>query len=96
MSVTLEDVDYIARLAKLEFSDAEKKRFLHQFNDILKYMEQLNSIDTSAVEPLSHVIELQNVFRKDEVQPTTPTSEALKNAPAKNDEYFKVPKVIGQ
>jgi len=45
---------------------------------------------------LSHVIELQNVFRKDEVQPTTPTEEALKNAPAKNDEYFKVPKVIGQ
>lgn len=95
MSVTIHDVEHIAKLANLEFTEEQKQKFLHQFNDILKYMEQLNAVDTSNVEPLSHVIELQNVFREDEVKPSTPTDEALKNAPEKNDEYFKVPKVIG-
>jgi aspartyl-tRNA(Asn)/glutamyl-tRNA(Gln) amidotransferase subunit C len=95
MSVTIKDVEHIAKLAKLEFSDEEKEKFTHQFNDILKYMEQLNSIDTSNVEPLSHVIELQNVFREDKVKPSISTEEALKNAPDKTDEHFKVPKVIG-
>lgn len=95
MSVTVKDVEHIAKLAKLEFSDAEKERFTHQFNDILKYVEQLNSVDTTGVEPLAQVIELQNVFRDDVVKPSTPADEALKNAPAATEEYFKVPKVIG-
>ena len=95
MSVTIQDVEHIATLANLEFTEDQKQKFLHQFNDILKYMEQLNSVDTTNVEPLSHVIELQNVFRDDKVAPSTPTEEALKNAPEKNDDYFKVPKVIG-
>ncbi|MCK9408356.1 MAG: Asp-tRNA(Asn)/Glu-tRNA(Gln) amidotransferase subunit GatC [Bacteriovoracaceae bacterium] len=95
MSVTIKDVEHIAKLAKLEFSDTEKEKFTHQFNDILKYMDQLNSVDTANVEPLAQVIELQNVFREDVVTPSTPTDEALKNAPAATDEHFKVPKVIG-
>ncbi|MBW7888836.1 MAG: Asp-tRNA(Asn)/Glu-tRNA(Gln) amidotransferase subunit GatC [Bacteroidetes bacterium] len=95
MAITKNDVEHIAKLAKLEFSDEEKEKFTHQFNDILKYIEQLNTVDTSNVEPLTQVIELHNAFRADEVKPSTPTSEALKNAPDKTDEYFKVPKVIG-
>ncbi len=95
MSVTLKDVDHIAKLAKLEFTDEQKEKFFHQFNDILKYMEQLNSLDTTNVEPLSQVIKLENVFREDKVKPSTSTDEALKNAPDKTDEHFKVPKVIG-
>lgn len=95
MSITIKDVEHIAKLAKLEFSDDEKEKFTHQFNDILKYMEQLNLLDTTNVEPLSQVIELSNVFRDDIVKPSTPTEEALKNAPDKTEEYFKVPKVIG-
>lgn len=94
MSVTIKDVEHIAKLAKLEFSDADKEKFTHQFNDILKYMEQLNSVDTNNVEPLAQVIELENVFRDDIVKPSTPTEEALKNAPSATEEYFKVPKVI--
>jgi aspartyl-tRNA(Asn)/glutamyl-tRNA(Gln) amidotransferase subunit C len=58
-------------------------------------MEQLNSVDTSNVEPLAQVIELNNVFRDDVVKPSISTEEALKNAPDKTDEHFKVPKVIG-
>ncbi len=94
MSVTIKDVEHIAKLSKLEFSDAEKEKFTHQFNDILKYMEQLNSVDTTNVEPLAQVIELKNVFRDDVVKPSTPTETALMNAPSATEEHFKVPKVI--
>ncbi len=95
MSVTIKEVEHIAKLAKLEFSETEKEKFTHQFNDILKYMEQLNSVDTTNVEPLSQVTELNNVFREDVVKPSISTEEALKNASDKTDEHFKVPKVIG-
>lgn len=94
MPVTLQEVEHISKLAKLEFSAEQKEKFLHQFNDILKYMEQLNSVDTSGVEPLSQVIELENVFRPDTTTPSTSAEEALKNAPDKTDRHFKVPKVI--
>jgi len=95
MSVTIKEVDHIAALARLEFSDDEKQKFTHQLNDILQYIEKLNELDTSNVEPLSHVIELSNVFRDDVVKPSISPEEALKNAPAKTDNLFKVPKVIG-
>jgi len=95
MAVTIKDVEHIARLAKLEFNEDEKVEFTKQFNEILAFMEKLNELDTSNVEPLSHVIELQNVFREDEVKPSVASEEALKNAPAKNENFFKVPKVIG-
>lgn len=95
MSVTKKDVEHIAKLSKLEFTEEEKEKFTHQFNDILSYMEQLNAVDTTGVEPLSQVVARENAFRKDEVTPSTPTADALKNAPSADDEYFKVPKVIG-
>jgi aspartyl-tRNA(Asn)/glutamyl-tRNA(Gln) amidotransferase subunit C len=95
MSVTLTDVEHIAKLARLEFSPDEMEKFTHQMNDILAYIDKLNELDTSNVEPLSHVIELNNVFRDDEVRPSLPAEEALKNAPTRTDTMFKVPKVIG-
>ena len=96
MSVTIKDVEHIAALAKLEFTDAEKEKFTHQLNQILEYVEQMNKLDTSLVEPLSHVLELSNVFRADEVKQGVSTEEALKNAPSKTEEFFKVPKVINE
>jgi aspartyl-tRNA(Asn)/glutamyl-tRNA(Gln) amidotransferase subunit C len=96
MAVTIKDVEHIAKLAKLEFTDAEKEKFTHQLNQILEYVEQMNKLDTSHVEPLSHVIELSNVFRSDEVKQGVSTEEALKNAPSKTEEFFKVPKVINE
>jgi aspartyl-tRNA(Asn)/glutamyl-tRNA(Gln) amidotransferase subunit C len=95
MSVTIKEVEHIAALARLQFSDEEKEKFTHQLNDILQYIEKLNELDTSKVEPLSHVIELSNVFREDVEKPSISAEEALKNAPAKVDTLFKVPKVIG-
>jgi aspartyl-tRNA(Asn)/glutamyl-tRNA(Gln) amidotransferase subunit C len=96
MAITMKDVEHIAQLAKLEFTDAEKEKFTHQLNQILEYVEQMNKLDTSHVEPLSHVIELSNVFRVDEVKQGVSTEEALKNAPSKTEEFFKVPKVINE
>jgi aspartyl-tRNA(Asn)/glutamyl-tRNA(Gln) amidotransferase subunit C len=96
MAVTLEDVEHVANLARLEFSDEEKKTLMNQLNKILEYMEKLNELDTSNVEPLAQVIPLSNVFREDVVRPSNPVSEVLKNAPAKTDKFFKVPKVIEQ
>ncbi len=94
MSVTIKDVEHVATLARLEYTDEEKEKFTHQLNDILSYMEKLNELDTTNVEPLSHVIELQNVFREDKQEPSYPQEEMLKNAPSKNEKFFKVPKVI--
>ncbi|MCX7983636.1 MAG: Asp-tRNA(Asn)/Glu-tRNA(Gln) amidotransferase subunit GatC [Bacteroidetes bacterium] len=96
MSVTLKDVEYIAELARLEFSDEEKKMLTSELNQILEYMEQLNQVKTDTIEPLSHVLDLSNVFREDLVQPGISTEEALKNAPSATEEFFRVPKVLGE
>ena len=95
MSVTKKDIEKIAELAQLKFSEDELESFTPQMNEILNYMEKLNELDTDNVEPLSHPVEQTNVFRKDELKKSLTTEEALKNAPEKNEHHFKVPKVIG-
>lgn len=95
MAVTKKDVEKIAELAKLKFSDEELKNFTPQMNEILSYMDKLNELDTEDVKPLSHPVEQINVFREDELKSSVSTEEALKNSPDKTDTHFKVPKVIG-
>jgi len=94
MSVTIKDVEHVAMLAKLSFTDAEKERLTKQLNEILAYMEKLNELDTTNVEPLSYVSEKVNVLRSDEVKPSLPQEEVLQNAPVRTEKYFKVPRVI--
>ncbi len=94
MSVTKKEVEHIAKLARLKFEESELENFTGQLNQILAYMDKLNELDTDNVEPLSHPIENMNVFRNDELKPSVSTSEALKNAPESNEQFFKVPKVI--
>ena len=96
MSVTKNDVKKIADLARLEFNENELENYTNEMNKILDYVDKLNELDTSEIEPLSHPIENVNVFREDEVKPSTATADALKNSPDKTSEYFKVPKVISQ
>jgi aspartyl-tRNA(Asn)/glutamyl-tRNA(Gln) amidotransferase subunit C len=96
MSITRKDVEYIAQLARLRFKDEELENFTDQLNEILNYVEKLNELDTANVEPLNHPVENVNVFRSDELKPSVQTEAALKNAPDRTDEYFKVPKVINQ
>ncbi len=95
MSVTRKDVEHIAELARLHFNDDELESYTEQLNEILSYVEKLNELDTENVLPLSHPVEGENVFREDKVKTSVKREDALKNAPESNEEFFKVPKVIG-
>jgi aspartyl-tRNA(Asn)/glutamyl-tRNA(Gln) amidotransferase subunit C len=95
MAVTINDVEHIAELARLKFTEKELESFTSQLNEILTYMDKLNELDTESIEPLSHPVEGSNVFREDKVKPGVDRDEALKNAPDKDDVFFRVPKVIG-
>jgi len=95
MSVTRKDVEYIAALAKLRFSETELDSFTGELNQILAYMEKLNELDTTDVEPLAYPVEVSaNVLREDTRMPSITTEEALRNSPDSTGEFFKVPKVI--
>jgi len=95
MSVTKKDVEYIATLARLSFSEDEKEKMTEELNSILHYVEKLNELDTEEVEPLNNMNERHNVLRPDEVVASIENSKALKNAPDSIERFFKVPKVIG-
>ncbi|MBN1621965.1 MAG: Asp-tRNA(Asn)/Glu-tRNA(Gln) amidotransferase subunit GatC [Endomicrobiales bacterium] len=94
--ITRKDVEYVARLARLELTDAEKEKFTVQLEKILDYIDQLNKLDTKDTPPTSHVLPLKNVWRKDELsQCSGEIREALlKNAPDREGNFFKVKKVI--
>jgi len=96
MSITKKDVEYIANLARLRFNDEELENFTHQLNEILAYVDKLNELNTDNIEPLSHPVENFNVFREDKIKPSIDREDALKNAPDRTEEFFKVPKVINQ
>lgn len=92
--ITIQEVEHVARLARLELTAEEKERMRAQLDSILSYIDKLNELDTSAVEPTSHVIPMVNVMREDEVRPSLPQEEALANAPDREGEFFKVPRII--
>jgi aspartyl-tRNA(Asn)/glutamyl-tRNA(Gln) amidotransferase subunit C len=96
MSVTLQDVAYVAALARLSFTPDEMSLLTAQLNTILTHMDQLNTLNTDNVDPLAQVIELSNVFREDRQTPGLTREAALQNAPSQNGVFFKVPKVIGE
>lgn len=88
------DIEKVARLARLELSEEEKKTFGNQLEQVLTYMEQLNRIDTAGVEPTSHAIPIQNAFREDKVRPSFGREDVLGIAPEEEDGHFKVPRII--
>jgi aspartyl-tRNA(Asn)/glutamyl-tRNA(Gln) amidotransferase subunit C len=94
MSVTIEDVKYMANLARLQLSDEEAAGLVKDMNDILGYMELLGQVDTSDIPPLEHVADTEAGFRPDMAQPPLDHEVALKNAPDADSDYFRVPRVI--
>ena len=88
------DIKKVARLSRLDLSEEEKVTFGNQLEQILTYMEQLNRLDTSGVEPTSHAIPIQNVFREDGVKSSFMQEEVLAIAPDEEDGHFKVPRII--
>lgn len=96
MKINEELVDKLAHLARLEFNDAQKLKIEEDLNRILSFMDSLNEVDTSNVEPLIYLTDEKNVFRADEVKQDISHKDALKNAPKSDSDYFRVPKVIDQ
>jgi len=89
-----EEVEHVAWLARIELSEEEKALFTEQFNEILEYFRKIDEVDTEDVEPTFHVLDLQNVSRKDEPQPSLPPEEALRNAPKKEKNFIKAPRIV--
>jgi len=87
-------IEHLAQLARLSVSDNEKTLFADQIDSILSYMGKLNELDTSTIEPTSHVISLSNVVREDLLKDSLERENALRNAPDRTDKFYRVPKII--
>jgi aspartyl-tRNA(Asn)/glutamyl-tRNA(Gln) amidotransferase subunit C len=94
MEVNDELVDKLAHLARLKFEDAEKEEIKNDLQKMIAFVEKLNELDTTGVEPLLHMSDEVNILREDEVKGSISREEALKNAPIHDEQFFKVPKVI--
>ena len=94
MKITQDEVEYVAHLARLEFTEEEMGTFTSQLNDILLYVDKLNRIDTADVPPMTHAIAQKNAFRDDIVRPSLPHEASLANAPDVRGDFFRVPRVI--
>lgn len=94
MKISKQEVEHVAKLARLELSDQEQEKLTDQLSSILTYVEQLNKLDTSGVEPTSHVLDISNVTREDIAGKSLPQEIALANAPDKAAGHYKVPRIL--
>ena len=84
----------VAKLSRLELTEAEVQEFTGQLSAILDYVEKMNELDTDNVEPLAHCLPISNVFREDRAKESLGVEKALANAPQRDDHFFKVPKIL--
>lgn len=94
MSISLEEVEHIATLARLRLTEAEKERYRQQLSAVLDYMAKLKEVDTAHIEPTATVLPLRTVLRPDEVTPSLTREEVLANAPSAEAGMFRVPPVL--
>ena len=94
MRLTRQDIESVAYLSRLELSEEEKERLTGHINRLLENFEKLQELDTSDVEPTSHVVPVYNVFRKDESRPSLKADEVVSNGPQVADHCFVVPRVV--
>jgi len=92
--ISKKQVEHVAWLSRLELFEEEKKLFTKQFNEILEYFNKINELDTEKTPPTYHVVNIANVFRKDEVRPSLSNEQATQNAPKKRERYFEAPKIF--
>lgn len=97
MSPTIDSdlVRHVGKLSRIALTDEEVETFSRQLGSILEYFDKLQELDTEGVDPMAHAVELTNVFGEDESGESLSPSEALANAPDRDEDFFKVPKVIG-
>ncbi len=93
--INLEQVRKVALLARLELTEAEEQQFTEQLNGILGYVEQLRELNTENIEPTTRAIELSNITRQDALEPFEEREAILDIAPEREDDFFKVPKILG-
>lgn len=91
--ITIKDVEHVAKLARLELTEDEKELYTKQLGDVLKYVDQMNEVDTCNVKPMTQVIDFVNVMREDKVVYEQTKEELMANAPEEEDGFFKVPKI---
>ena len=91
--ITEKEVKHVANLARLELTEEETQKYAKQLGELLTYVEQMNEVDTSGVEPMPHAMEFVNVVREDEVVRDFTKEELMKNAPVEEDGFFRVPKI---
>ena len=91
--ITIKEVEHVAKLARLALTEEEKAKFAPQLNSIIEYVNELNEVDTTGIEPMAHSIKISNVMREDEIKQDFSREEMLKNAPEEEDGFFKVPKI---
>ena len=94
MSLTAEQVEWVAKLARLELSEAERVEMTAQLARIVAYVDQLQSLKTDGIEPLAHALDLADVFREDAPRPSLSVDEALGNAPKRRGDFYAVPPVL--
>ncbi|MBI5872759.1 MAG: Asp-tRNA(Asn)/Glu-tRNA(Gln) amidotransferase subunit GatC [Candidatus Omnitrophica bacterium] len=94
MAISKEEVKYIANLARLGLAEAEVEHFREQLGSILGYIDKLKKVDVSKIIPMAHVLDIKNVYRQDTVLPSIDPQKVLQNAPSREGQFFKVPKVI--
>jgi aspartyl-tRNA(Asn)/glutamyl-tRNA(Gln) amidotransferase subunit C len=94
MTISKEEVARVAHLARLEIGESDLQRFAGQLTDILQYMDILNEVDTSSIDPLYSPVEHDTPYREDEARSEYSREEVLRNAPDSDGEYFIVPKVV--
>lgn len=94
MSITIKDVEHVAKLARLDLTEAEKNQFTNQLNAILKYADKLTELNTDGIAPTSHAMEIFNIVREDVTVQSLPIEKVLRNAPDEDENQFKVPAVI--
>ncbi len=93
--ISLDQVRHVAKLARLDLSEDQVRKYASQLEPILEYVAKINEVGMSGIEPMAHVLPLKNVLREDVVEPSLPLEEVLKNAPEIDGPFFKVPKIIG-
>lgn len=94
MKISKKEVEHVTLLARLELTEEEVNQYTEQLNSILEYAEMLQKLDTDRVTPTAHAVQLFNVLRTDDVQPSLSQQEALSNAPEAEDGYFRVPRIV--
>jgi aspartyl-tRNA(Asn)/glutamyl-tRNA(Gln) amidotransferase subunit C len=94
VAITEEDVRKVAKLARLELTDEQVRRFAHQLGAVLQYVDRLSELDVAGIEPMAHAVELRSVFREDAVRDGLATEAALANAPSAQPPFFRVPRVF--